>query len=154
MTSMVKSFLKTILRYKSLGIISVILMIVVTTCLEVFSVLGASVLVSLLTMQNPTSFESSHWLEQAYLDTFGYQMALMVPLLVLITAPISKIYLFKKYNSTDEIFKKLSKKLKWLKINYGQGLIFTQNILHGNVINKEKKLLYKHILRISLFYSH
>ena len=45
---------------------------------------------------------------------------------------------FKKYNSTDEIFKKLSKKLKWLKINYGQGLIFTQNILHGNVINKEK----------------
>jgi len=45
---------------------------------------------------------------------------------------------FKKYNSTDEIFKKLNKKLKWLKINYGQGLIFTQNILHGNVINKEK----------------
>mgnify|MGYP001167790459 CR=1 FL=1 len=44
---------------------------------------------------------------------------------------------FKKYHSTDEIFKKLNKKLKWLKINYGQGLIFTQNILHGNVVNKE-----------------
>ncbi len=45
---------------------------------------------------------------------------------------------FKKFGSTDEIFKRLKKKLKWLKINYGQGLIFTQNILHGNVVNKEK----------------
>jgi len=45
---------------------------------------------------------------------------------------------FKKFGSTDQIFKKLKKKLKWLKIDYGQGLIFTQNILHGNVVNKEK----------------
>ncbi len=45
---------------------------------------------------------------------------------------------FKKFGSTDQIFKKLKHKLKWLKIDYGQGLIFTQNILHGNVVNKEK----------------
>ena len=32
----------------------------------------------------------------------------------------------------------MQKKLNWLKINYGQGLIFSQNLLHGNVINKEK----------------
>ena len=43
----------------------------------------------------------------------------------------------KKFKSTNQIFEKLKKKLKWLKIDYGQGLIFTQNILHGNVVNKE-----------------
>jgi hypothetical protein len=28
--------------------------------------------------------------------------------------------------------------LKWIKVDYGQGLLFTQNLMHGNVVNKEK----------------
>ena len=40
--------------------------------------------------------------------------------------------------STTKIYNLVKKRLKWLRVNYGQGLIFTQNIMHGNVINKEK----------------
>ena len=29
-------------------------------------------------------------------------------------------------------------KLKWIKVDYGQGLLFSQNLMHGNVVNKEK----------------
>ena len=44
----------------------------------------------------------------------------------------------KKSKSINEIFSKVKKKVKWLKMNYGQGLLFTQNLMHGNVINIEK----------------
>ena len=44
----------------------------------------------------------------------------------------------KKLKSINEIFSKVKKKVKWLKMNYGQGLLFTQNLMHGNVINIEK----------------
>ena len=37
-----------------------------------------------------------------------------------------------------DIFKYI-KDIKWLKINYGQILIFDQTLPHGNVINKEMK---------------
>ena len=29
--------------------------------------------------------------------------------------------------------------MKWLKVNYGEILIFSPNILHGNTINKTQK---------------
>ena len=44
----------------------------------------------------------------------------------------------KKFKTSEKIHSHAEKKLNWLKINYGQGLIFSQNLLHGNVINKEK----------------
>ena len=46
--------------------------------------------------------------------------------------------ILKKSKSIDDIFSKVKKKLKWLKIDYGQGLLFTQNLMHGNVVNLEK----------------
>lgn len=45
--------------------------------------------------------------------------------------------ILKKSKSIDDIFSKVKKKLKWLKIDYGQGLLFTQNLMHGNVVNLE-----------------
>tara|TARA_B100001175_G_C19514098_1_gene646001 strand:- start:2377 stop:3171 length:795 start_codon:yes stop_codon:yes gene_type:complete len=45
---------------------------------------------------------------------------------------------FSKFKSTEQIFKKIENRLKWVKVNFGQGLLFTQNLMHGNVINKEK----------------
>lgn len=145
MISIFKSFLKTILRYKSLGINFVIFMIVVTTFLEVFSVLAASVLVNLLMSQNPDSFESSHWLEQAYLDNFGYQMALMLPLIALITAPVSKIYLFKKlfaYAMRIEAMLQNDVLLMFLKRNY------------LNQKTENKAVLFKDILNETAYYVH
>ncbi len=46
--------------------------------------------------------------------------------------------LLKKSKSIDEIFSRVKRKVKWLKIDYGQGLLFTQNLMHGNIINIEK----------------
>ena len=39
----------------------------------------------------------------------------------------------------ESINLKYSKHFKWLKLNCGQGLIFSPNCIHGNVINKENK---------------
>lgn len=35
------------------------------------------------------------------------------------------------------IYKMVEKDLTWIKVNYGQILIFTPNILHGNIVNRE-----------------
>lgn len=42
-----------------------------------------------------------------------------------------------KYNNkgTDSIFEKYKKNIKFLKLNFGEGLIFSSNILHGNKVN-------------------
>ena len=45
----------------------------------------------------------------------------------------------KKMNSTEKIFNKIKKDVKWIKINYGQVLIFNQCLPHGNIVNREKE---------------
>ena len=45
---------------------------------------------------------------------------------------------FKK-NLFHKIQDQNTKKFKWLNIKYGQGLIFSHQLLHGNVVNLEKK---------------
>ena len=49
---------------------------------------------------------------------------------------INNIILNKKLSS-DQIFKKIKNDVEWLKLKYGQVLIFDQSIPHGNVVNKE-----------------
>ncbi len=44
-----------------------------------------------------------------------------------------------KYKSSDEIFNIAKNQIKWLKINYGNFLLFNQAIPHGNLINREKE---------------
>ena len=44
-----------------------------------------------------------------------------------------------EYKGFAKIFQKYKKQAKWLKVNYGQVLIFTPNLLHGNVVNKTKE---------------
>ena len=38
----------------------------------------------------------------------------------------------------NKLEKKVLKKAKFLKIDYGQGLIFQHQMMHGNIVNKEK----------------
>ena len=47
--------------------------------------------------------------------------------------------LFYKFDDSDKLQKNIDKKLKWLKINYGQGLIFINQLMHGNKVNKTKE---------------
>ena len=42
---------------------------------------------------------------------------------------------FKRYKDTNSLQKAIDKKVKWLKINFGQGLIFAHHLMHGNKIN-------------------
>ncbi len=44
----------------------------------------------------------------------------------------------KKLLSSASVYNKLKKKLKWLKVNTGEFMIFDQTLPHGNVVNLEK----------------
>ena len=77
-----------------------------------------------------------------------FEVVLWIPLVsvkktksMFILSPKQNKYYFKnlrKFSTAEKIHSHAQKKLKWLNIRFGQGLIFSQNLLHGNVINKEK----------------
>ena len=50
-----------------------------------------------------------------------------------------KIYSDKKTKSADQIFKLLKPNLEFIKIKYGQFLLFNQNLPHGNIVNNTKE---------------
>ena len=52
---------------------------------------------------------------------------------------LKRTFLDKRSTSSQKIFKKLKKDLKWIEIKYGQVLLFNQCLPHGNVVNKEKE---------------
>lgn len=52
---------------------------------------------------------------------------------------IKTLFLKKKSSSSEEIFKKIKKHLTWIKINYGEVLIFNQCLPHGNIVNFEEE---------------
>ena len=45
----------------------------------------------------------------------------------------------KKIKSSGQIFNLIKKDLVWLKVNYGEILIFDQSLPHGNIVNIEKE---------------
>ena len=45
----------------------------------------------------------------------------------------------KNYQNSEKVFQLIKKKVKWIKINYGQVLIFNQSLPHGNRVNKESE---------------
>ena len=45
----------------------------------------------------------------------------------------------KRINDSENLYKILKNKLKWLKVDYGNILIFNQNLPHGNIINSENE---------------
>ena len=77
-----------------------------------------------------------------------FEVVLWIPLVsvkktksMFILSPKNNRYYYKnlkKFNSSEKIYLHSKRKLKWLSLKYGQGLIFSQNLLHGNVINREK----------------
>ena len=44
-----------------------------------------------------------------------------------------------KNKSSDNIFEKIRKHVKWIDIKFGQFLIFNQTLPHGNIINEENE---------------
>ncbi len=43
------------------------------------------------------------------------------------------------FKNNNQIFNKIKKNVKFINIKFGEVLIFSQNLPHGNVVNKEKK---------------
>jgi sporadic carbohydrate cluster 2OG-Fe(II) oxygenase len=43
-----------------------------------------------------------------------------------------------KLKSSDDLYRAIKSDLIWLPINYGEVLLFTQNSMHGNVVNREE----------------
>jgi sporadic carbohydrate cluster 2OG-Fe(II) oxygenase len=56
-------------------------------------------------------------------------------------------------SSSKEIFKVLKNKVKWLKLDYGEFLIFNQGLPHGNVINTENESRWSMNCRFKSFFS-
>jgi len=54
------------------------------------------------------------------------------------TIKYSKIIFKNKNLNNLKMFNLIKKKIKWLKVDKGNVLIFNQNLIHGNHINKEK----------------
>ena len=46
---------------------------------------------------------------------------------------------YEKNKSSSQIYKRISKDVKWMNIKYGSFLLFNQSLPHGNVVNKEKE---------------
>ncbi len=59
----------------------------------------------------------------------------------------------KKAKNSFEIYNLIKNKLKWLKINYGECLIFDQTLPHGNVLNKEKQTRWSMNCRFKTLFS-
>ena len=80
-----------------------------------------------------------------------FQINLWIPFMnvrktqsMFIINPENSIKILKKIKKDKKInFNKIEKKYKkymtWISLNEGQGILFSPNCLHGNVINKEKK---------------
>lgn len=59
----------------------------------------------------------------------------------------------KKIKSSLQMYKIIKKKLKWLKVNYGEVLIFNQNLPHGNIVNLEKETRLSMNCRFKSYFS-
>ena len=58
-----------------------------------------------------------------------------------------------KIKSSDDIYQIVKNKIKWLRVNYGECLIFNQALPHGNVTNEEKETRWSMNCRFKSFFS-
>ncbi len=65
-------------------------------------------------------------------------------------------YIYKNFNKIKiqkNFDKKILKKAKWLKLKFGQALIFNHQILHGNVVNKTEETRWSFNCRFKSIFS-
>jgi hypothetical protein len=58
-----------------------------------------------------------------------------------------------KIKSSDDIFRIVKNKIRWLDVNYGECLIFNQGLPHGNVINQESETRWSMNCRFKSIFS-
>jgi sporadic carbohydrate cluster 2OG-Fe(II) oxygenase len=58
-----------------------------------------------------------------------------------------------QYSSSEDIFKLVKNKVRWLNVDYGKFLIFNQALPHGNIVNIEKETRWSMNCRFKSFFS-
>jgi len=58
-----------------------------------------------------------------------------------------------KYSNSEDIFKLVRNKVRWLNVDYGQFLIFNQALPHGNIVNIEKETRWSMNCRFKSIFS-
>ena len=58
-----------------------------------------------------------------------------------------------KLKSAEEIYKTIEPDLRWLDIPYGNVLLFTQNVMHGNILNREPETRWSSNCRFKSVFS-
>lgn len=58
-----------------------------------------------------------------------------------------------KLKSAEELYRTIEPELRWLDIPYGNVLLFTQNVMHGNVVNREKETRWSSNCRFKSVFS-
>jgi sporadic carbohydrate cluster 2OG-Fe(II) oxygenase len=58
-----------------------------------------------------------------------------------------------KLKSADELYRTIEPDLQWLDIPYGNVLLFTQNVMHGNIINREPETRWSSNCRFKSLFS-
>ena len=61
--------------------------------------------------------------------------------------------IMKKSKNTNEIYNKVKNKINFIKINYGNFIIFNQNLPHGNIVNVENETRWSINCRFKSFFS-
>jgi sporadic carbohydrate cluster 2OG-Fe(II) oxygenase len=103
-----------------------------------------------ITIQMPKDKESNLPMHSdIYAGESPFEVVVWIPLMnikansqsMFITSPkfnkiINNDVTYKKNTTINNIYKKHKKKFKFLKINFGQILIFSPILLHGNIVNK------------------
>jgi len=87
------------------------------------------------TWSGDSPFESVVWLP--LVDCFKTKSMFILPALKY--KKFIKLLQSSKFRNSADLFPKIKNDVKWLKINYGQILIFNQCLPHGNLVNKEKE---------------
>ena len=60
--------------------------------------------------------------------------------------------IMKKSKNTNEIFNKVKNKINFIKIDYGNYIIFNQNLPHGNIVNTENETRWSINCRFKSFF--
>jgi len=58
-----------------------------------------------------------------------------------------------KLKSADELYRAIKPDLRWLDIPYGNVLLFTQNVMHGNIVNREPETRWSSNCRFKSVFS-
>ena len=58
-----------------------------------------------------------------------------------------------KEQSSEDLYQAIKPKLRWLDIPYGNVLLFTQNMMHGNTVNEEKETRWSSNCRFKSLFS-